>query len=1179
MKRTLLKSLKIFLIAVGICVAVLLIFGAVLGLGWPWWAGLFVLIGLFGLFLGLIFLKKVLLRRREQFFIHQVIDQDDSYAKGLEDKEKTRSRELQDRWKEAMTALRNSHLKKFGNPLYVLPWYLVIGESGSGKSTAIKSARLSSPFAEVIRTPGLSGTKNCDWWFFEQAVVIDTAGRYAIPVDEGHDKEEWQKFLGHLVRFRQKEPINGLVVTVAADKLLEQGREDLEKDGKSIRQRVDELMRVLGAKFPVYVLVTKCDLIQGMSQFADHLPEAVHDQAMGVINPDLSKDLVVFIDRAIQTVGERLRDLRLLLFHGNRAKGIDPEFLLFPEEFERLRPGLTAFVKGAFLENPYQETPILRGVYYSSGRQEGTPYSHFLKALGLIGEKAVLPGTDRGLFLHDLFSRILPKDRGLFAPTQRKMTWSRLTRNLGLTSWVALVLALCGILSFSFVNNLKILRDVSRDFSKPIALQGTPLTDVGNMDRFRTAILEVEDQNRKWWIPRFGLNESKRVETGLKAGYCTQFGSGFLLPLDKRMTEEITRFSVDTPVAAVIPFLDHMVKRINLLRARLDGANMDALESRPQPSYETVSWDSHEKIIPEIRRRYADLYLYYLVWQKDSSKLNEEIIQLQSYLKHVITSKQNDLRWLVDWVNASPSLSPVRLGDFWGESETQSNEISIPPAFTVQGKAQIDAFLKEIEAALADPLLIVNQKTSFQDWYRPAYLNAWYTFGTHFPKGVEVASDLEEQRRLAATMGTQKDPYLRLLDRMVLELEPFGFDKEGPFWVKLVYSLKAARLEAARSPDSAEAGTLMKIGEKGKKLLVGLEKRMGGDHEISLEATIIAGEWLREYQKALSEISPAVESRKIAFNVASKVFSEDPVTGDSPFRKAKFAREKIRSSLGTAGPDEKMIWDLVGGPFEFLWTYVCGETSCALQDLWEKTVLVEVQGLSNEKDLGRLLLGDEGYAAKFIKGPAGPFVNRSLKKGYHANEALGRSIPFKNAFLSFFTKGATAVRFDPEPPPTDTKPVKSEYIVSIKALPTDVNKEARILPHATRLELQCGRESSRLVNLHYPVEKVFQWSAQTCGDVVFKIEVASLVLTKVYSGELAFPRFLKDFEGGNRTFRTADFPAEEEALKRLGIDYIKANYEFGGHEPVLELLRPTPKSPQVQKIPTLPESIVSCWDR
>ena len=276
---------------------VLLIFGLVLWIGWSWWVGFFLLIGLIGLTLGALVVRKILLRRREQMFVHEVIAQDESIQRGLAPAEQDTAKELQARWKEAIEALRKSHLRKYGNPLYVLPWYMVIGESGSGKTTAIKSARLSSPFAEVSHTSGISGTRNCDWWFFEQAIILDTAGRYALPVDEGRDKDEWQKFLTLLARFRKREPLNGLVVTVAADRLAQATVEALQEDGRNIRRRIEELTRVLGARSPVYVMVTKCDLIQGASQFCAQLPEEALNQAMGYLNQEMSSNVGVVIDK------------------------------------------------------------------------------------------------------------------------------------------------------------------------------------------------------------------------------------------------------------------------------------------------------------------------------------------------------------------------------------------------------------------------------------------------------------------------------------------------------------------------------------------------------------------------------------------------------------------------------------------------------------------------------------------------------------------------------------------------------------------------------------------------------------------------------------------------------------------------------------------------------------------
>ena len=350
MKQILIKIFKIFLLLTAVVLGLLLIFGISLALGWPWRVGFFILIGILGIWLSVIFFKKLWLRRREQQFVNQVVEQDDQYLKQMSAKEKEHHQELQHRWQEAMVALKKSHLKKRGNPLYVLPWYMVIGESGSGKTTAIESARLSSPFAEVSRTSGISGTRNCDWWFFEQAILIDTAGRYAIPVDEGRDKDEWQNFLSLLARFRKREPLNGLVVTVSADKLLESGPEALESDGKSIRQRVDELMRVLGAKFPIYVLVTKCDLVQGMNPFCGRLTDETLDQPMGLTNQELSKDITYFLGRSFDYIGDRLRDLRLMIFHKtdlgpDRPTGADPS-ADFPGGIRPPEAGIIGILQG-----------------------------------------------------------------------------------------------------------------------------------------------------------------------------------------------------------------------------------------------------------------------------------------------------------------------------------------------------------------------------------------------------------------------------------------------------------------------------------------------------------------------------------------------------------------------------------------------------------------------------------------------------------------------------------------------------------------------------------------------------------------------------------------------------------------------------------------------------------------
>jgi len=1163
MKQILLKILKVAVLIFLIVFLVALVFALVFYLQWKWWVGIFILIGLLGIGIGLYILRRVMLRGREKRFVQEVIEQDESSQKNLTDHDKEDLQELQARWKEAVTALRKSHLKKQGNPLYVLPWYIVIGESGSGKTTAIQSARLSSPFVEVTRTSGISGTRNCDWWFFEQAVIIDTAGRYAIPVDEGRDKDEWQKFLSLLAKFRKKEPLNGLVVTVPADKMASASPEELEEEGRSIRRRIDELMRALGVKFPVYVLVTKCDLIQGMTRFCDALSEETQAQAMGMINGDLTTDAEGFTARAIHSISERLRDIRLLLFHKSRSRANDPGLLLFPEEFERIKSGIDVFMKAAFQESSYQETPILRGLFFSSGKQEGSPYSHFLKDLGLIDEGEMLPGTSKGLFLHDFFSRIMPSDRSLFTPTRRTLEWSRLTQNLGLAAWFAVAVALCGLLSFSFAKNLKILRDASQEISKPVVLQEDLVADVVNMERFLNAILLLEKRNRDWWIPKFGLTASEDVENDLKAKYCERFKKGFLVKFDEHLSKTMTNFSATTPDRPMGEHVAHLVRRLNLLRARLEGDDLGRLESMPQPSYAGTLQPQGTGVIPEIDTKLSELYLYHVVFTGDTQLLNEELNFLQTWLKHVLTLKDSNLNWLVAWINTDPELFPVTLQDFWGGSLETVDEVRVDPAFTQKGKAAVDASVEEIERALFDPLIIAGRKADFQAWYHQAYFTAWNDFGTGFLNGVNTLKGKEEWQRAASAMGSDKDPYFVFLHRLFDEMKPFSKDPQLPPWMQRVYPFKVVEIEASKlkAGEGAKAGILRKATQKVKTGILKQESRLGvrAGEMLDIESRLVAAGALRDYKKALMEVALSSASRESAYQMAVNIYKEDPAAGQCPYFSGWRGFKQLRSAMSSPKPaEEETFWKLVEGPLDFLLSFVSREAACRLQKMWEADVLMEVQGVPDRTEMIQLLLGQGGYALKFLKGPAGPFIDRNLKKGFHPKEVLEKHIPFEKDFFTFLNKGVEVAR-----------PVKANYTVTLRGEPTSANKEAGVIPHATTLEMQCGHENLQLTNQNFPVRKRFNWSPKTCGDVTFKILVGNLALTKKYTGPMAFAHFLRDFKNGSRTFYPKEFPYEEGELAQLGIRFITAKYRFKGHRPVLDILRRGPGQ--------VPREIVTCW--
>ena len=1158
MKKRLLKLLWwLFLLFLALVTCVVVV-GITLSLGWPGWVSVFILLGLAGLGLSLLFVKKILLRRREQRFVQQIIAQDEAHQKSLSGPERQQARELQDRWKESVQKLKKSHLRQHGNPLYVLPWYLILGESGSGKTTAINSARLSSPFAEVERISGLSGTKNCDWWFFEEAIVLDVAGRYAIPVDEGRDKDEWQRFLKLLVKYRRKEPLNGLIVTLPADKALQSQEEALLEDGKSIRARINELMRVLGARFPVYLLVTKCDLIMGMTTFCEILPEESLNQAMGVVNPAPDSDPISFSRQAVHKVTERLKDLRLLeVHHGHERLAKDPSVLIFPDEFQRLEKGLQAFAQGAFAQNPYQETPQLRGLYFSSGRQEGMPFSHLLQSLGLIKHQDILPGTSRGLFLHDFFARILPADRRLFTPTQHFLQWRNMTRNIGLTAWVTLVLALCGLLSLSFLKNLSTIHSMTGTIKaeKPVR-SGDFMTDTLIMNRFRQAIAKLEEANQGWWIPRFGLDASRDVEQGVKQAYLSQFKQGFLVPLDAALENGMARFSPSTPDTVIADHVEYLTRRINLIQDRVRGAGLQNLQDHEQPRYGALLQAVSEKgaSVPEIRETYSQMYLTYLAWREDTSVMNSEMNRLQAWLKRLLTEVRQDLVWLIAWAELQPGLSPVDAMDFWGGSLPLEGGMAVSKAFTSQGYDRLTSFVQEIEAALPDPLILAARKKDFMDRYHDLYLKAWQNYAADFSTGMQTLASRAEWQQVIQRLGTEQGPYFGLLGRIRKEVSALDLSRsEQPEWLAFLSQVEQARKDASSQLTSTGKAALGKAFKKGKQVLNALDKIESKD----AADTFMAGKVFQTYSQALEKLRPLAASRQLAFETAGATLSKDPASNASPFFEASRAIDSLKATLGHS--DNQVFWDLLQGPVNTAWRYALKESGCSLQSAWESQVMAEVRGAPDQSTVNKLLLGDNGFAWSFVKGPAAPFVARNVKQGYHPRERYGVAVDFQTPFFTYLNQGAV-----------QQVVVKDQYRVAITALPANVNSDARYQPHAVRLTLRCGESDQTLVNLMFPTSETFNWSPGQCGDVLLEVDVHDEVLTRRYSGEYAFPRFLRDFSRGERTFRPKDFEEATTAWDRLGINRITMQYKLSGHRPVIALLR--------AGLGTAPRTIAHCWD-
>src|SRR5262249_34073649 len=191
--------------------------------------------------------------------------------------------ELQAKMLEALKTLeRAPNLERQGGqPLHTLPWYLLLGASQSGTTTLLHAvSEFLVPFARPSPVASVP-TQNCDWWLFHPGIILDTAGRYAFPPQGDHGRNEWHCFLELLRHYRERQPLNGVIITVAMDTLVTKTPEALRREAAELRQRIDEATRVLGILCPVYLLVTRCDLLEGFTEFFSALPERTLQQAFG----------------------------------------------------------------------------------------------------------------------------------------------------------------------------------------------------------------------------------------------------------------------------------------------------------------------------------------------------------------------------------------------------------------------------------------------------------------------------------------------------------------------------------------------------------------------------------------------------------------------------------------------------------------------------------------------------------------------------------------------------------------------------------------------------------------------------------------------------------------------------------------------------------------------------------
>lgn len=374
---------------------------------------------------------------------------------------------LDDMRKKFETGVRE--YKSRGKDLYKLPWYVIVGEPGSGKTEAIRHSNVGFPPGMQDEFQGVGGTINMNWWFTNNAVLLDTAGRLMFEEVRPGETSEWKEFLTLLKKNRPNCPINGLLLVIPSDSLIKDSADDIQRKAGKIAQQLDVIQRVLDVRFPVFVIVTKCDKINGFREFFDGITDPqLQSQMMGWSNPSPLDDPFRpdLVDQHLTQVVQRLRKRRAGLLkdpvpenaNGRRTDEVDSLYAL-PHSLSLLSPRLRRYLETIFVAGEWSSKPLfLRGIYFSSSMREGSALdAELAEAIGMPVD-ALPEGKvwerERAYFLRDLFIEKVFRERGLVTRASNTARMLR-TQQIALFGCSALALILFLFFAWFGTRNLE----------------------------------------------------------------------------------------------------------------------------------------------------------------------------------------------------------------------------------------------------------------------------------------------------------------------------------------------------------------------------------------------------------------------------------------------------------------------------------------------------------------------------------------------------------------------------------------------------------------------------------------------------------------------------------------------------------------------------------------------------
>ena len=1013
------------------------------------------------------------------------------------------------------TIARSPEMDKGRNPLYRIPWLLFVGDQAADVDGLLRAGCEVSPFPPPDKDE-MDADDVWRWWFFKSMIGIEMHPRVVADTNARLDRGLWYQALMKLADEREKLPLNGIVVAVAAQTLL--GPADaLKSTATRLRRLVDEAMEHLQVQMPVYFVVSGLDRLPGYAQVRATLPAEAFAQALGhrfADNEVLSAASSGRIDDILKPIEDRLHALRMTALRAQATPTQRRAVFDFVESLRQAQQGLSLFVTLMLEDNPFQRTPRWRGLYFAGSAD------------------AAHRG---GAFVADLFTRFLPSDQPLAGTSFRGNAGKMAMAGVGVLAMLGLSASIAYSLSKASGDDATLLAQTQAACAEVAdRTSGGRIEWVAGCGR---TIEKLEAEASSKWLS-LGIRKADRDIATLRQRVVEDFNNLILAPEDQMLAADIQQHRAG---------IEHVLAITQRLRLLEEGCDDDCRE-RELPN--NVSFDARARLFAPFRspgndtqrdrENAADLfatYLGYLRWQK-KNVLDDEQARLEVLLGKLLAGYTPNAADLKKWADARDR--GVELGTYWLPEDAVVGTDGADMAAISQAYTR-DAWEGIVEPMLATLREQAPDKQARIDDLRNAYFRdyfaGWAKFQARFADGIGLwRGHYGDLLTRAAGQQNPYDLFFLAAQRNLYEL-PLAW----PFssrWAATWVQMKSNWLSSWRPFGRFVADSFKFGGEK-------IEPPVWLLAMHHTQVKVLAGEdadFARAYLRLQAE-----GSGEDVYQIASDLFASKGKADKPPaseYTALIDAVDKPGEQYATAFKgDDFAAWSVVQGPARLLLFLTVHRAGEFVQERWREGVVKPLAALPQEQQI-EALYGEQGKLGAFVNDWLKPFITEKERLPVKVG---GVSMPLTAGY-----QGMVAAQRKFLPVLGDIAPFLAGSFTLLRPSELGALDEGA---EGTVFQVECSqrnfRASSAGASLADATAKVF-WSPSSCLTASIQINMVApptetaqpvqefdpetsqmqaaaepegepISLTRIYEGPEGFKRLIEDFASGARAFGIEDF--------------------------------------------------------